>query len=162
MFKWLKIDMKKILLFTMVFTILISCNINNDDGVPPPNFDVIGLWDLTEVNIDPPQDINEDGMASTNLLDELDCLSGELLINGNLLWTLEQTSLQVTTITNGQFNVECSGNIEANGEWFSDENEITFEDNPEFSALQIESGSLVLSLGENLPGFQSFVYTLRQ
>ncbi|GMN08888.1 hypothetical protein MTsPCn9_06560 [Croceitalea sp. MTPC9] len=154
--------MKRILPLITLLTTLISCNITNDDGVPPPNFDVIGLWDLTEINVNPAQDINEDGMASTNLLDELDCISGELLIDGDLLWSLEQTSLQVTTITNGQFNVACSGNVVANGEWFSDENEITFEDNPEFSALQIENGTLVLNLGEDLPGFQSFMYTLRQ
>lgn len=154
--------MKKIFFFLYMLTFL-SCSLD-DDGtqINPPNFNVLGLWDLSEVIINPPQDLNEDGTSSENLFDELECLSGELLIDGDLQWSLEQTNLSVTTITGGQFNIQCNGMVSANGTWFSDENEVIFEDNPEFSALQIENGRLILNTNEDLPGFQRFVYVLRQ
>ena len=155
--------MKKSLVIACCFIIFLGCNLDDGtEGVAPPNFDVLGLWDLTEVNVNPPQDLNEDGTASTNLLNELDCLSGELLINGDLQWSLDQTELLITVITNDQFGILCNGTNSSVGLWFSDENEVTFEDNPLFSSLQIENNQLVFNSGEDLPGIQSFVYVLRQ
>ncbi len=142
---------------------LFGCNLDDGvDGIAPPNFAVVGLWDLSEVVMNPPQDLNEDGISSTNLLDELDCLVGALLIDGDLQWSLEQTDLSITTITGGQFDIRCNGTVTESGTWFSDETKVTFEGNPQFSALQIEDGKLVLNLNQDLPGFQKFVYTLRQ
>ena len=155
--------MKKNLVIACCFIIFLGCNLDDGtEGVAPPNFDVLGLWDLTEVNVNPPQDLNEDGTASANLLNELDCLSGELLIDGNLQWELNQTELIVTTITNGLFEIQCNGMITETGAWFSDENEVTFTGNSLFSSLEIEDETLVFIAGEDLPGIQSFIYVLRQ
>ena len=155
--------MKKSFAIACSFAVLLGCSLDDGiDTIPPPNFAVLGLWDLTEVNVNPPQDLNEDGTTSTNLLNELDCLSGELLINGDLQWSLDQTELLITVITNDQFGILCNGTNSSVGLWFSDENEVTFEDNPLFSSLQIENNQLVFNSGEDLPGIQSFVYVLRQ
>ncbi|MFD2585595.1 hypothetical protein ACFSQJ_01560 [Croceitalea marina] len=154
--------MKKNVFLFLCLISLFSCNLDDGvDGITPPNFAAVGLWDLSEVVMNPPQDLNDDGISSTNLLDELDCLTGELLIDGDLQWSLEQTDLAITAITGGQFDIRCNGIITESGIWFSDETEVTFEDNPQFSTLQIEDGNLVLNLNQDLPGFQKFVYTLR-
>ena len=142
----------------------ISCD--SDDGAnntPTPNFAVIGLWDLVEVNVNLPQDINMDGTLSTNLMDELDCISGSLLIDSNLVWTFEQSEIVVSRITGDSFSVNCAGNVTGTGNWFSDETEITFSGNNEvLTELRISGNQLINDVGEDLPGIQSFVYELRQ
>ncbi len=155
---------KKILYCFSLIAIVSSCNLDDGvEGVEPPNFDVLGLWDLVEVNVNPPQDLNMDGTASTNLMDELDCISGSLLIDGNLVWTFEQTQLTATPITGDQFEVDCTGTISGTGNWFSDETQVTFTGNDEIlTLLSISGNQLVNNVGQNLPGIQSFVYELRQ
>ena len=155
---------KKITSCVILFIFTISCNI--DDGVeatPLPNFDVLGLWDLVAVNVNPPQDINMDGTASANLMEEIDCISGSLLIDGDLVWTFEQSNISVTTITGGLFSADCVGTITGTGNWFSDETEVTFTGNDEvLTVLQISGDQLINEVGEDLPGVQSFVYELRE
>ncbi|MGB3151818.1 MAG: hypothetical protein WBB27_14265 [Maribacter sp.] len=155
-----KIKIPAILFMSLV--LLVSCNINDGgEGIAPPNFDVLGLWDLVEVNVNIGQDLNMDGTASTNLMDELDCISGTLLIDGDLVWTYEQSIVAITAITNDQFNADCAGTTSATGTWFSDEASVTFDGNEALSVLTISGDELVNDIGENLPGIQSFVYVRR-
>ncbi|PRX54989.1 hypothetical protein [Flagellimonas meridianipacifica] len=152
------------IVFVLLIVLTNSCNL--DDGVeqtPLPNFEVIGLWDLVEVNINPPQDLNMDGTASANLMDELECITGSLLIDGNLVWTFEQSDIAITTITGDMFSADCNGTITGTGSWFSDETEVTFSGNDDIlTGLRISGDQLVNDIGEDLPGIQSFVYELRQ
>ena len=69
--------MKRLLLFvSIVASVLTSCSNEPVDGSS-----VVGNWKLTEVNIFLPNgfDINNDGVRSTNLLDEIDCANKEVL-----------------------------------------------------------------------------------
>lgn len=148
---------------SLIPLVLISCKIDSDDdGIEPPNFDVLGLWDLVAVNVSPAQDLNMDGTASTNIMDELECISGTLLIDGDLVWTYEQTNITVSPITNDEYAITCTGNVTATGTWFSDETEATFDGNAVLTSLQISGEQLVNEIGENLPGIQSFVYERRE
>ena len=143
---------------------VLACDVSSDEpALPPPNFDPIGLFDLVEVNISPAQDLNEDGTASTNLLDELDCLTGTLLIDGDLVWTFEQVNLAVTPITGDDFEIDCTDSTTATGTWFANETTVTFSGDPVLTTLQIENDGarLVAQVGQDLPGFQSFVYERR-
>lgn len=160
--KWLMNRVKKIPLLVCSVLLLFSCsNDDGEQGIDPPNFDVIGLWDLVEVNVNPAQDINMDGTASTNLMDEMDCISGTLLIDGDLVWTYEQTDIAVSLITNDQYVITCLESVTATGTWFSDEVEATFDGNSVLTALQIDGELLVNQLGQDLPGIQSYVYERR-
>ncbi|KQC29106.1 hypothetical protein AAY42_03750 [Flagellimonas eckloniae] len=160
--KWLMNLIKKVPLLVCFVLLLFSCSIDDgEQGIDPPNFDVIGLWDLVEVNVNPAQDINMDGTASTNLIDEMDCISGTLLIDGDLVWTYEQTDIAVSPITNNQYVVTCLESVTATGTWFSDEVEATFDGNSVLTALQIDGELLVNQLGQDLPGIQSYVYERR-
>ncbi|WP_422859896.1 hypothetical protein ACOKFD_03000 [Flagellimonas sp. S174] len=158
----------KAIRLSVVFVLLAilsnSCSLDDGvEGTPPPNFEVIGLWDLVEVNVSTPQDINMDGTASTNLMDELECITGSLLLNGDLVWTFEQSEIIITTITGNMFSAVCNGTIMGTGNWFSDETEVTFTGGGDvLTLLSISGDQLVNDVGEDLPGIQSFVYELRQ
>lgn len=153
---------KKIPLVGCMLLFLSSCSIDDGEaGIAPPNFDVLGLWDLVEVNVNPAQDINMDGTASINLMDEMECIFGTLLIDGDLVWTYEQTDIAVSPITNDQYVITCLESVNATGNWFSDEKEATFDGNSVLTALQIDGELLVNEVGQDLPGIQSYVYERR-
>ena len=156
--------LKKTACFGAIVTLLLSCGVDDGvTGIAPPNFDVIGLWDLVEVNISAPVDINMDGTSSSNLMDEVECITGSLLIDGDLVWTFEQSNIAITTITGGLFNADCNGTFTGSGNWFSDESEVTFSgDDDVLTVLRISGDQLINDVGESLPGIQSFVYELRQ
>ncbi len=154
--------LKKSALFALLLFAVTSCGLDDGvEGIEPPNFDVIGLWDLVEVNVSQAQDLNMDETSSTNLLNELDCISGTLLIDGDLVWTYEQSDIAITAITGDQFNADCSGTTSATGTWFADETEVTFTGDPVLGELSIVGNRLVNEIGENLPGVLSFVYERR-
>ncbi len=141
---------------------LFSCSSDDDGETLQLNSEVIGIWDLVEVNVSSPQDIDNDGNSSTNLMDELDCIMGTLLIDGDLVWTLEQSIVRITTITGGQFVAECGGSNNFTGTWNANETSVSFRGDNAPSPFQIVNGRLVDQIGEDLPGIQSFVYELRQ
>ncbi|MGB5818796.1 MAG: hypothetical protein WBG90_04870 [Saonia sp.] len=149
--------------FFVLLVFFVSCDVSSDDNSAPiPNFDVLGLYDLVEVNVSSAQDLNEDGTASSNILDELDCASGTLLIDGDLVWTFNQINLNATPITGDQFAIDCSTDTTSvTGTWFSDATTVTFDGDPALSTLRIDGDRLINDIGEELPGFQSFVYERR-
>ncbi|MGW9686263.1 hypothetical protein [Flagellimonas sp. 2504JD1-5] len=153
--------MLKTLSVLALFLGLSSCSSDDDAGTDALNSAVIGIWDLVEVNISSAQDIDNDGTASTNLLDEVDCISGTLLIDGDLVWTLEQSVINVTTITGGQFFADCSGTNSTTGIWSASQTSVSFSGDDAPNPFNIINGQLVNQIGDDLPGILSYVYTLR-
>ncbi|MDC6364680.1 MULTISPECIES: hypothetical protein [Flavobacteriaceae] len=158
--------MKNLLKIAPLVLLLLNIACSSDDGgsgdeAATINFNVTGIWDLVEVNISSAQDINLDNTSSTNLLDELDCVIGTLLIDGDLSWSYEQSSIFVSAITNGQFNAQCSGTITASGTWTADDTQVVFSGSSTLSTMQIDGETLVNNVGDDLPGIQSFVYRRR-
>lgn len=145
---------------------IISCS--SDDGETAPtntseNLEVVGVWDLVAVNISSGQDLNLDGTASTNLVEELSCITGSLLINENMVWTFEQSNIAVSTITSGVFFAQCSGTQNDTGNWSASQTQLTLVgDRGEITTLTISGNQLINNVGEDLPGILSFVYELRQ
>ncbi|WP_222984195.1 hypothetical protein [Flagellimonas meishanensis] len=151
--------------FPMLSILLLIVSCGSDDGGssgPTINFEVIGIWDLVEVNISAPQDIDLDGTPSSNLIEEVDCLTGTLLIDADFSWSFEQSGLNITPITNGDFFAQCSGTISSTGTWLADENEVRFQGGGELQSLSIVGETLVSNLDEDLPGVRSFIYARRQ
>jgi hypothetical protein len=80
----LKNKMRKLLiasLITIVLLFLTSCT--SDDDNSSSNDTLSGTWKLTAFNSSTAYDLNNDGNASVNLLDELDCLENETLVFGS-------------------------------------------------------------------------------
>ncbi len=156
---------KKLFPFAFVFMVLVSCGLDGDeDAIAPPNFDVVALYDLVEINVSAPLDLNNDGTSSLNIVDELACLAeSTLLINGDLTWVLSQPNLEVTSITGDQFNIDCIDTPIQTGTWFSDELQVllTSATNTGPATLRISGDRLIADIGLNLPEFQSVVYQRR-
>ena len=152
--------------YLLVLTLIVSCN-NDDNGdgdetaAPALNLDVIGIWDLVAINVSAPQDIDLDGTPSSNLLDEMPCISGTLLIDADFTWTFEQSEVEIIGITGGLFSALCSGTDSASGTWSADDTEVTFQGSSLIESFGIVGETLVNDVDEDLPGVQSFVYERR-
>lgn len=168
--------MEKIkVIFSYLFLIflMVSCSGDDDSGDDvTAEVQVIGIWDLAEVNVSSAQDIDMDGTSSSNLMDELDCISGTILIDGDNVWIFEQTAISVTGITGGQYTVQCTENTTmATGAWVVNGNQITFQGSSTLGTLSIDGGQLtnsfsghrlIKNVGDDLPGIQSYVYVKRE
>lgn len=155
---------KSALIFTGLFLILLMASCGSDDGggTVSAEVQVIGIWDLSEVNVSSSQDIDMDGTSSTNLMDEVDCISGTILIDGDNVWTFEQTDISITTITGGQYFAQCSDNtLMGTGAWVASGNQITFQGSSTLGTLSLSGDRLTNTVGDDLPGIRSYVYVRR-
>jgi hypothetical protein len=63
-------------IFCMASVIFTSCSSDGGDG----DTSIVGTWKLTTWSINMPLDLNNDGVSSTNLLDEVGCTNNETLV----------------------------------------------------------------------------------
>jgi hypothetical protein len=168
--------MEKIrVVFSCLFFIFLMVSCGSDDSgddMVADEVQVIGIWDLAEVNVSSAQDIDMDGTSSTNLMDELDCISGTILIDGDSVWIFEQTAISVTGITGGQYSAQCTDNTTiGTGAWVVSGNQITFQGSNLLGTLSVDGGQLtnsfsghrlIKNVGDDLPGIQSYVYVKRE
>jgi len=150
-------------LLTVSISLFLSCS-DDDGGSTTTEVDIYGTYDLQEVNVSTAVDVDGDGdgSSSTNLMDEVDCISGTLIIRENMTWQFEQTNFTVTSITNNQVYVDCSGSSLGTGAWASDGVQIAFQGSSLLGTLQISTNRIIKVEGEDLPGVQSYVYVKRQ
>ena len=144
----------------IVFTILfISCS--DDDGQSETNDNalVVGTYSLSAVNVNPAQDINEDGSTSTNLLDEMTCITGTLTINSDTSWSINTVRINVTSITGGLFFIDCGDTDSSGGTWTFSNNQLNLNGSFEPTVYTLNGDTLTQQIGDDLPGFQSFVFT---
>jgi hypothetical protein len=144
--------MKKLIfnLFAITTLVFTSCSKDDDsNGTVSLN----GTWKLTAWNVTTGVDINNDGTASTNLLQEFDCYNNETIVFGaNNTVVANSTSYaditaEVTTGTTDEytFQVDC---IEANDTtpltWTLSGNTITFDSgSPEDVVVGTLSGNQI-------------------
>lgn len=137
---------------------LISCS--SDDG-PPSESELSlasGTYVLTELNVNPAQDIDGDGTASTNLLNELSCIAGAINLRSNGTYSLNLTGIEVTSITNGQFFIDCGEARNSDSNWNIQNGLITLFADVTTTPYALVGDELTRTLGEDLPGIQSVVY----
>ncbi len=142
--------------------LLFSCSSDDDSGGDNEPAPVIGQWDLVELNVTPAQDIDQDGTANGNVLDELNCVSGILTINEVGTWSLNLDGVIVTTITGGLFNIRCNPEQSFNsGTWAFQNNQLTLFQGVDPIVLTLDGDRLTNLVGETLPDFFSEVYQRR-
>lgn len=144
-----------------LFVLLLSCS--SDDGGsqnmdPDPLDAVVGTWSLVELNVNPAQDVNGDDTASENMLDELSCLSGTLVFNNQLGWTLSAVELSAISITGGLFSVSCAGTSTVSGTWSLQNNQLTLVRGTEITTYILDGTTLTRTIGESLPGINQLVF----
>ena len=152
-------------LFGLIFGCAVLCFVScsdDDGGDGTPTADVVGQWDLIQINISAAQDIDQDDTSSTNLLDELSCISGTLTINADESWRLQQSNVVITSLTNDEFFAECSGTINGVGTWVANAVQVIFNGDSFLSSMQVGANdTLVFTVDEDLPGVLSYVYQRR-
>ena len=158
-----KLPMKKIL---PVVLLVLTAACSSDDGNGGTNPDIAlatGTWQLSELRISPAQDINEDGNTTDNVLEELTCVSGTLILRPDMTWSFSGNDVIITTITGGLFKFFCSDQIRTNsGEWGLSGSVLRLSDNAGIlTDFQFSSSSMTLTntLGGNLPELQAEVYS---
>lgn len=157
------LPMKK---FLILFLSLAMLSCSDDDGgpAPNPNFDlVVGTWNLSELTIFPAQDINEDGTTTTNILDELPCISARINLGADNTWSYSGNDVVITTITGGLFKFFCSDQTRtAGGNWDIQGNLVRLADgsgNVTQFTFDSADNTLTNVIGENLPGLQAEIYS---
>ena len=155
--------MKKYLLI-LCFVGLLSCSDDDGGSEPDPNFDlVVGTWNLSELTISPAQDINEDGNTTTNILDELPCISARIVLSDNNTWSYSGNDVVINTITGGLFAFFCSDETRtAGGNWDIQGSLVRLaDDRGNITLFTFDSAENTLTniIGEVLPGLQAEIYT---
>ncbi len=155
--------MKKFLL-PFLFVLLLSCSDDDGGPEPNPNFDlVLGTWNLTELTISPAQDIDGDGTATTNILEELPCISARITLRQDNTWSYSGNDVIITTITGGLFKFFCSEQSRTDGgNWDIQGNLLRLADgtgNVTQFTFNSSDNTLTNTIGESLPGLQAEVYT---
>ncbi|MDH7445405.1 lipocalin family protein [Aquimarina sp. 2201CG14-23] len=107
-----------------------SCSSDDDNGGDPTTISIVGTWQLTSASGVLPVDLNMDGMASTNLLEELPCFEDTITVSDDNTYSQDVTEITVNVDTSGPLPVvtaECTGNtLTETGTWSLDGDELTF------------------------------------
>lgn len=150
-----------ILLMTLLLLIA-SCSSESAPVVVAETPPVVGIWDLVELNINPPQDINGNGNTTTNILTELSCVSGVLTIRADNSWDLILNGVIITAITGDLFNIECANFTSSSaGTWSFQNNQLTLFQGVTPTFYTLSADNLTNIFGEDLPQFSSEVYQKR-
>ena len=153
---------RSVILLLTAGAFLISCGSDDESGDTNEPALVVGVWDLVELNVGPAQDLNQDGTANDNLLDELNCISGTLTINAAGTWGLDLSGVTITSITGDLYDIQCNPNQGTNsGSWELQGNQLTLFQGSDPIVLSLSGDRLTNLVGEILPGFFSEVYQKR-
>lgn len=93
---------------------------SGEDNNEPDDVEVPGTWKLTAWNVEDATDVNNDGAASTNLLDEIDCYEDETIVfnadNTGVIMNTSYAELSLTieagTTDSYIFTQDCIAEIE--------------------------------------------------
>ena len=156
--------MKKIFAYLMLVAFMAffaSCSSDKGDDekkITQTQLDaIIGTWTLVEYDVNPPQDVNNDDTASSNLVDEMDCLSGTLVFTEEFTWSSTSTQLNITPITGDDFGIVCTTQATNSGDWFYLDGNVVLEEGSS-GTFQLSGTTLTRNLGNDLPGINKVVY----
>ncbi|MEL6974109.1 MAG: hypothetical protein AAGL29_01790 [Bacteroidota bacterium] len=151
-----------ILTLLTVLAFVSGCGDDDGDNVAPNvDADVVGVYDLVEINVSQSLDIDDDGNSSSNLLEEVSCITGTLTLSENNQWTLNQSNVSVTTITGGLFFADCAGTGNSSGTWSATTGSVVFNGGTLLTLASRSDNRLTNTIGEDLPSIQSYVYLKR-
>lgn len=154
----IKIVFKSPIILFLLFFSIVSCSSDDSPAGESEVSKASGTYVLTELNVNPPQDINEDGTASTNLLNELPCISGTLSLRSNGTYGFNLSGITVTSITNGTFFIDCSESRNSDSNWNIQNGLVTLFGDVTTTPYMLVDDVLSRTTGEDLPGIQSVVY----
>ena len=154
----MKKNVRVLPLLVCVF-LLISCSSDDNGDSEPDNSAAVGTWTLIELNINPPQDIDMDGNSTSNILDELPCATGSIIINADGTWSSTIENLAINPVTGDLFFIDCAGNsTQSSGSWLLQGSQLSLFRSFSTLLFTLQGDTITLNSGEDLPGFLSEVY----
>ena len=147
-----------VLIFTFVLSSCSNDSEGSDRGLTQDQLDAVsGMYNLSEYIVNPPQDLNNDGTFSQDLMSELDCLSTSIILRADGTYSKFYVDLNITFITNGLYTILCGDNASAAGSWELVNNQIILSEEPDHP-YSLNDDSLMVSKNSDLPDFRSQVY----
>ncbi len=147
--------------FLLIAGFLTACSSDKDEEgqkISQEQLDaLVGTWTLVEYNVTPEQDVDGDGSASENLLEELDCLEATLVLTQEFRWSLNNVQLTVTPITGGAFGINCGPASSDSGPWLFLNNQVLLSEGAD-GTFQLSGSTLTQTIGDDLPGVRQLVY----
>lgn len=120
--------MKGFISLFFIAILFVSCSSDDNKNTKP---NIVGSWTLTALNAAIPIDLNNDGTANRNIMNEISCFEGHgsFTADGNYLLTLSQVE---NTETNGVMVFDCMGSIVNTGKYTLEGDQLTtIPDNPD-------------------------------
>jgi hypothetical protein len=142
---------------------LLLCSCSSDKGGSDEQISdaqlnaIVGTWTLVGYNVSPAQDANNDGTASENMLEELECLSGSIVFTKEFKWTRTTVQLGSAPITGGSMGFFCTTPATKSGSWSYLEGDIYLSEGSD-GIYNLNGNTLTLEVGDVLPGVDSYVY----
>jgi hypothetical protein len=150
-----------ILLLLLPLICVISCSDDDGNDGGFSSAELVGTWELVEVNVSSPIDLDGDGSSSNNLLDEENCIAGTITLRDDSTYQFEESNFILTPITNNLYVASCNGSNLATGVWASNGSEVAFQGSTVLGTLQLSNNRIIKTVGEDLPGISSFIYERR-
>jgi len=120
----------KFFLFVICFAFLFtSCSTDDDNEGSSDMVSLVGTWKLTSATGALPVDLDMDGNASTNLLEELSCFEDVIVVNEDNTYTQDVTefTVEVEPGIPPVIVASCTGNmLMETGAWGLDGDQLTF------------------------------------
>ncbi|MDC8002100.1 lipocalin family protein [Aequorivita todarodis] len=115
--------MKRLMSVLLIAILFASCS-SDDDNNDPPQATIVGAWTLTEANVEIPMDLNGDGTADRNFMNEVPCFVGTVAFTGNGTFSQTFSTLE-EVVVNGQTTYTCNGTTATTGTYTLNGNQLT-------------------------------------
>ncbi|AFL80467.1 hypothetical protein Aeqsu_0966 [Aequorivita sublithincola DSM 14238] len=114
--------MKKLMSILFIAVFFASCSSDDDNDAVESS--IVGAWTLKEANVENPMDINGDGTADPNFMNEVPCFVGTLSFTGDGIYAQTFSNLIVEEV-NGEISVECDGTVASTGTYSLNGDQLT-------------------------------------
>ncbi|SFB87487.1 Lipocalin-like domain-containing protein [Flagellimonas taeanensis] len=134
---------KRFYILLLASALIISCS--SDDGESDGS-SIVGTWDAIEFNMGEAVDLNEDGTASDNLLDELDCFASTVTFTAEGGYSTATTGIYFEA-SESDFFITCDGVETTSGTYTLDGNTLVTidEDGEVESTVTVTKDRLVVT-----------------
>jgi hypothetical protein len=127
--------------------VLFSCSKSDEasDVAPPTVASVSGSYLLTKINVSVPQDLNNDGIKSTNIMSETNCYNQNILVlkeNGTYTLTDKGLEIEISGPNGSITTLSCYTDPIISGTWSLSGNTIKFIDNGETRTLNVKDNTI--------------------
>lgn len=161
----IKTNLMKKNFFTLLLAAVLISSCSSDDGESDGS-SIVGTWDAIEVNLGESVDWNDDGTASENLMDEIDCFAATATFTADGEYSSATTQINFD-ITEEGYTITCGGPVPASGTYSTEGNTLRITDDEDDESRESTysiSGNTLTVTGyvEAVDGIATLVMTRRE